>query len=469
MRWFSHLGLRARLSLLVLLTVIPAAGLTVHNTAEQRRLAVEGANKESLRQIRAASSDYDQLIDGTRQLLGGLAQLPAVTQEDPVACQRLFANLLKGFPYYTGLVAATADGGVFCSAVPLSAPLNVADRSYFQRVLHTHDFSVGDYALGRISGKALLLLGYPVVDADNRVRAVVSAGLDLSWLSRLASQTELPQDSVFIVTDREGTILARHPEPDQWVGKPWPMADLAQSVLRQQQEDTAEATSQDGVARLYAFARLGDTGEAGQLYVAAGIPREAALADAEKMLAWNLAALGVVALLAMGVGLMGGELLVLRPMRILIAATKDVGKGDLSVRTNLGHGREELCQLARAFDDMADALESREQERERLQQDLEEQRERFRALVENSADAISLVVGTARVYVNPAFLAIYGLDDRSQAEGHPLDQYVLPEDRPPVRERAAARQRGSLFPNATSTGSVDPTERYGCWRRRRWR
>lgn len=446
MRWFSHLGLRARLSLLVLLTLIPAVGLTVHNAAEQRGLAVEGANKESLQQIRAASSDYDQLIDGTRQLLGGLAQLPAVTQEDPVACQRLLANLLKGFPYYTGLVAATAHGDVFCSAVPLSAPLNISDRSYFQRVLQTHDFSVGDYALGRITGKALLLLGYPVLDADNQVRAVVGAGLDLSWLSRLASQTELPQDSVFIVTDRDGTILARYPEPDQWVGKPWPMAGLAQSVLRQQPEGTAEAISQDGIPRLYAFARLGETGEAGQLYVAAGIPREAALADAEKMLARNLVALGVVALLAIGVGLLGGELLVLRPMRTLIAATKDVGKGDLSVRTNLGHGREELSQLARAFDDMADALESREQERQRLQQDLEEQREHYRALVENSADAISLVVGTTRVFVNRAFLAIHGLDDRSQVEGHPLDKYVLPEDRPLVRERAAARQRGEPVP-----------------------
>ncbi len=247
MGWLSRLGLRSRLSLLVLLTLIPAVGLAVHNAEEQRRLAVEAATKESLQQIRAASLDYDQLIDGSRQFLGGLAQIPAVMRQDPDECQLLLANLLNAFPYYTGLLATTLDGDVFCSALPLSAPVNLADRSYFQQALQTHEFSVGDYTLGRISGKAILPLGYPVLDPDNRVRGTVGAGLDLSWLSRIAAQTELPDGSVFILTDREGTVLARHPDPDEWVGKPWPVAELARSALRQQREATAEAVGHDGL------------------------------------------------------------------------------------------------------------------------------------------------------------------------------------------------------------------------------
>ncbi len=68
--------------------------------------------------------------------------------------------------------------------------------------------------------------------------------------------------------------------------------------------------------------------------------------------------------------------------------------------------------------------------------------ELYRAVVENVADGIAITVNTERVFVNKAFLTIHGLRDASEVVGHPLDQFVLPEDREAVRERNLARQRG---------------------------
>jgi PAS domain S-box-containing protein len=68
--------------------------------------------------------------------------------------------------------------------------------------------------------------------------------------------------------------------------------------------------------------------------------------------------------------------------------------------------------------------------------------ELYRAIVENVADGIAITVHMQRVFVNKAFLAIHGLRDPSEVVGHPLDQFVLPEDREAVRERSLARQRG---------------------------
>ena len=70
----------------------------------------------------------------------------------------------------------------------------------------------------------------------------------------------------------------------------------------------------------------------------------------------------------------------------------------------------------------------------------------YRTVVENVTDAIIINVGTTLVFVNNAFLTLHGLDDKSQALGVTLENFILPEDLPLVRERTLARQRGEPVP-----------------------
>ncbi len=76
-----------------------------------------------------------------------------------------------------------------------------------------------------------------------------------------------------------------------------------------------------------------------------------------------------------------------------------------------------------------------------------EDEELYRAVVENIADGIAITVNTERVFVNKAFLTIHGLREVSEVVGHPLDQFVVPEDKRVVTERVLARQRGESFAN----------------------
>ena len=75
-----------------------------------------------------------------------------------------------------------------------------------------------------------------------------------------------------------------------------------------------------------------------------------------------------------------------------------------------------------------------------------ESEEHYRAAVDNIADAIVINVGTTRVFVNNAFLALHGLEDMPQASGLALDHFIVPEDKPLVRERTLARERGEPVP-----------------------
>src|SRR4030095_4836233 len=168
------------------------------------------------------SADHERLIGDARRLLVNLARLTAVRDRNPAACNALFADLLTRASSYVNLRVAAADGNVFCRALPMTGPVYVGDRIYFRRALETRDFAIGEYQVGRISGKASVNFGYPVLDDAGHVRAVVVAPLDLAWLSELANQAGLPPGSMLTVIDRNGTMLSRYPDDGKWIGKLMP-------------------------------------------------------------------------------------------------------------------------------------------------------------------------------------------------------------------------------------------------------
>jgi diguanylate cyclase (GGDEF)-like protein/PAS domain S-box-containing protein len=67
-----------------------------------------------------------------------------------------------------------------------------------------------------------------------------------------------------------------------------------------------------------------------------------------------------------------------------------------------------------------------------------------KAVLDNLGDAVSVVVGTTRVYVNDAYLGLYGLKKRSEAVGRRIDENVSEDQRSTVVSRALAMQRGEL-------------------------
>ena len=91
-------------------------------------------------------------------------------------------------------------------------------------------------------------------------------------------------------------------------------------------------------------------------------------------------------------------------------------------------------------------LEPPEADRKQGRNMVLESEEHYRAAVDNIADAIVINVGTTRVFVNNAFLTLHGLEDMSQASGLALDHFIVPEDKPLVRQRTLARERGEPVP-----------------------
>jgi signal transduction histidine kinase len=365
----SLASLQTRLLLLVLLAVIPALGLTLYTNLEERQLRKAQVQEQAMRLSRLVSADHERLIEDARRLLMNLARLPAVRDRNRAACNALFADLLTQHSSYANLGVVDANGSIFCSALPMTGPVYAGDRVFFRRALETRDFAIGEYQVGRITRKATVNFGYPVLDDAGHVRAVVFAALDLAWLNELASQGGLPPGSMLTVIDRNGTILSRYPDDGKWVGKLMPESLVLKAILTQQGNGTTEASGTDGIPRLFSFAPFGGRAQSANAYVSVGIPAAVAFAGANQILARNIAALGLVAGLALAAAWVGGNLFIVRQIQALVRATKRVAAGELGVRTGLPQGQGELSQLAGAFDQMAESLE-RAHERRLLEEEL---------------------------------------------------------------------------------------------------
>jgi signal transduction histidine kinase len=363
MAWPSPASLRTRLLLLVLLAVIPALGLTLYTNVEDRQLRKARVQEQAMRLSRLVSADHERLIEGGRQLLATLTRLPAVRHLNRAACNALFADLLSQYSSYANLGVIDPDGNVFCTALPMTGQVYAGDRAYFRRALETRDFVIGEHQVGRITGKATVNFGYPILDDAGHIRAVIFAALDLTWLNQLASQAGLPPGSMLTVIDRHGTILSRYPDEEKWVGKLMPESLVLKAILAQQGNGTTEAPGTDGITRLFSFAPFGGAAQSADAYVTVGIPAVVAFAGANRILARNLAALGLVAGLALTAAWVGGNLFIVRQIQALVGATKRVAAGELGVRTGLPHGQGELSQLASAFDQMAESLERAHEQR----------------------------------------------------------------------------------------------------------
>lgn len=350
-------NLRSRLILLILAAVVPAFVLILDGAAKHRELTARQIKQNALVAARAIASEQDRVLENAHQFLITLARVPQIREPDRNVCGKILSSLLE--PRYADLVLADRSGNPLCTALPAGRAIATTKGVHHSRAAQSYDFAVGHLSVHQPSGKFILDVSYPVSDQPGVVRAIVSAALDMSWINHVAVDPHLYPGTALTWVGGDGKVLLRYPEPSDWTGK-WIIRDAAQRrIFSRESESTIEASGPDDVKRLFAFSRLKNPFAGQAVYAAVDLPATVAFARTREILTQNLIALSVVSVIILVFAWYGTDLVVLRRIRDIIAATHRVAQGELGARTTLAYENSELGEMARAFDNLAQALEKR--------------------------------------------------------------------------------------------------------------
>jgi len=349
-------SLRARLLAIVALVLVPWLVLVILTQADERKVAIANVGDDAMALVHIVTSNQAAQVEAARQLLMALARLPQLRSGSRAACSALMAEMLKAYPLYLNIGLIEPDGDITCSAVPMREPVNVADRLYFELAIQRRDFVVGDYQTGRVTGLPSINYAYPLLDAGGNVGAVIYIAQNLDWLTLALAGVQLPNDAILAVTDRNGTVLARVPPVEGALGKRLAEPALVAALARTKGRGLVETEDASSGSRLWAYAPL----IAGtDFHAMIGLSKSVAFADIDRRLARNLAAFGLVTVLALAAAWLGAGR-ILRQVDALVAATRRLASGDLEARAPSMDGRNEVELLAGSFNRMAETLQARD-------------------------------------------------------------------------------------------------------------
>jgi signal transduction histidine kinase/CheY-like chemotaxis protein/HPt (histidine-containing phosphotransfer) domain-containing protein len=338
-----------QLAAILVLTLVPAFGISIYDTYHGRRDAHRTIVREASADALLVAEAEQQLIDGGRRLLLALGQAPEIRRGDARGCKKLFARYAARLHPYGGFAVAAADGRILCSSVRPPPGYSAAKLAAFRAVARTGRFAVGSLQKDPVRGGYVVLVSAPL-PRNALGGSQIGAAIRADGIQALIDKVQLPSGSSITVFDRSAIILARRPDPARYVGM---VGNLAALRALGKVSGTTETKGIDGVRRVFTYHA------AGPWYASVGIPAGPAYATLMRELVYELLLIGGLGLLGLTLGLAGARRALARPLAALVGTAGRLEKGDLSARTGIERHGGELGELAVSIDAMAAALEER--------------------------------------------------------------------------------------------------------------
>lgn len=349
MRLYS---LSNRLLLVTAIALLPSLLIVSVGAIQLKRAAEAALHQKSLRSAELMSLELDRIVSGAENILLTISAAPAVQRGDLEQCSSVLEDVVKKVAFLASIVVINPDGRVRCIPNPSQGLPDLADRSYVGAALATRARVVGEYTIGRRTKRRVLPIALQIGGAADEPRGVAVAFISLDWLEERLRDRTYETGSSLTIADRGGTILARMPEPERFVGTVIP--DEYRYLVTMPAPGTLVLISQDGTRRVVGY--FPATSPPFGLYVSAGHSTAVAFAPYRKLAttagAIALAGITVAFLLARYTS----QAFIAKPVSRVLTTIAAWRAGDQTARTTLSDQDGEICAAGRSLDELLDEL-----------------------------------------------------------------------------------------------------------------
>ncbi|WP_407179900.1 ATP-binding protein [Bradyrhizobium sp. STM 3562] len=377
------MGLLSRLFVLVALSLLPAIGIQSYNEFTLRRSLELQVQEQAFGFAKLAAAQQLQIVEGIREVLIALSELPAIKKKDAAACSWYLSAIQQRYPAFLTFIVVDMNGQSFCGTH--GRRVNIAGRTYFAEAVRTGKFTVGEFSIGLSTGRKVVQFALPFYGEDGRMAGVIEAPLSLDWLADFIRRVNIPPGAALAVTDRNGTYLARYPDNDRFVGRKMSTAEAS----REQGGVPNDLEDADGVERIVGYSSL--QRESGGFAIAFGLDKALAFRDIERRTLLGILLIIASTSLVLILTWVGARKFIKNPLQQLIDAANRWRDGDYARRVEIRDQRSEIAGVADAFNSMVDALDERERQLYRAKEGAEKAAARITTIFESATDCVLII------------------------------------------------------------------------------
>ncbi|MCL6478091.1 MAG: Cache 3/Cache 2 fusion domain-containing protein [Peptococcaceae bacterium] len=334
--------------LMISVLVLGLGGLSALNYFKTKQILIANLEQSVSSQAKSSAEGIGQWLDTRKAEIYLMAGNPLIVggkQEEAVPY--LTAELQRNKAYEMFFVA-DGNGDSFNTA---NSPANISDRDYFKQVMTRGQVTVSNPVISKATGKPIVVVAAPV-NRDGVVDGVIGGTVLLDGITQKVSSIMVGKTGYAYMVQGDGTFIA-HPEKDL-VMKYNPLKDdkadpkLVEAVQKMVAGEKGVARYIfDGVEKYIAFAPVPGTGWF--LAVTAPVDELSGQLSSLPVISFITALAFIVVIGIISSIILGGMIGRLKPV---VAGAASIAAGDLTVSEIPVRSKDELGQLAGAFNTM---------------------------------------------------------------------------------------------------------------------